>query len=135
VSDPAVDQVAISAVRAWLSWDTRIDSRPAATTRRLALGWLCPAMRAQVQGAGPIAPPDTEWQDWVAHKAHAKVTTVLGSDEHPGDTALIAWRQATSTIALTGKGKWSATTTRTDWLQLSHTTGTWCVQSVRETTP
>jgi hypothetical protein len=91
-------------------------------------------MRAQVQGAGPTAPPDAEWQAWTAHQAHARVAVVLGGDEYPADTALVAWRQTTSTIHLTGKGGWTATATRTDWLRLSHTTGAWCVQSVRETT-
>jgi hypothetical protein len=125
------DAAALGAVTAWLSYDTRIDTRPNDTARRLALPWLAPALRHQVLAVGGDAAAGATWARWTAHRARARVTARLGGDDHPADTADDAWRQVEAAVTLTGDGGWSAQFRQTTFVQLVRISGHWLVGAVQ----
>ncbi|HEX2807175.1 MAG TPA: hypothetical protein VHN80_13510 [Kineosporiaceae bacterium] len=124
------DEVALSAVRAWLSYDTRLDHRPNDTAARLALPWLTPALREQVLSLPRGSTSDVEWQDWTRHHAQATVQVALGGDDHPPDNSAVAWRQVTATMVLHGNDGWRTTLRQVEFLQLTGRDGRWLVAGV-----
>ena len=83
---------ALAGVKAIESSDTTVDDDPHDTVQR-ASAWLTPAFAAQVKAFPPVAAPGATWNAWAAHRAYVTVTTSLGGDEHPTDTATTAYRQ------------------------------------------
>lgn len=125
------DDVALSAVRAWLSYDTLVDHRPNDTARRLALPWLAPPLRQQVLAFASDADPGADWGLWTRHRARAAVTTELGGDDHPPDTAASAWRQVTATVRLRGADGWTVDFQKIEFIQLVLVGDRWLVADLR----
>jgi hypothetical protein len=131
------DAVALAVTTAWLSYDTRVDGRPNDTARRLALRFLTPALRRQVSGFVPTTGPGAQWEDWTRRHAHATVGSRLGHDDHPPDSAQVAYRQVVATVTLRGDGGWVLVQRPTLFVELtripaaSPTPGAWLVSDVR----
>jgi hypothetical protein len=112
VSSPAtvngadVDAVALAAVRAIESSDTRLDADPNDTVKR-ASAWLTPAFAAQVRAYPPVAAPGATWNLWAAHRAYLKVMTSLAGDDHPVDSATAAYRQVVAVLHPIGRDGWA----------------------------
>ena len=96
---------ALFGVRAIESADTAVDADPHDTVQRAAL-WLTPAFAAQVRAFPPVAAPGATWNSWAAHRAYVVVTTRLGGDEHPPDTATTAYRQVLAVLHPVGRDGW-----------------------------
>jgi len=126
-STSLVDTAALSATRAWLSYDTVIDQRPNDTAKRSALAWLSPTLARQVTAYTSATSPDAQWQEWRRHQAHATVTAEIGGDEHPPDTSQDAWRQVHATVTLHGRDGWISTVQVIDFVHLRLIAGRWLV--------
>lgn len=96
---------ALAGVKAIESSDTTVDADPHDTVARAAV-WLTPAFAAQVTAYPPVAAPGATWNGWAAHRAYVVVTTRLGGDEHPPDTATTAYRQVLVVLHPTGRDAW-----------------------------
>lgn len=129
VEGPA-DTVALTTVRAVLSWDTRVDTRPNDTVRRLALGWLTPGLRRETSTFAGDSAPGAEWDEWTRRHARADVDVRLGGDEHPPDTTSAVHRQVHAIITLRGDGGWTTVQRRTLFLRLALTGGFWRVDEI-----
>jgi hypothetical protein len=129
------DGVALVATRAWLSFDTRVDQRPNDTARRLALPWLAPGLRQEVESFTGAAAPGAEWADWTARHAWATVGVEPGGDDHPPDGPQTAWRQVLAVVTLHGDGGWTASQRYAEFLQLQLVDGRWLVADLRATDP
>ncbi len=106
VSGADVDAVALAAVRAIESSDTRLDADPNDTVKR-ASAWLTPAFAAQVRAYPPVAAPGATWNLWAAHRAYLKVMTSLAGDDHPVDSATAAYRQVVAVLHPVGRDGWA----------------------------
>ena len=96
---------AVFGVRAIESSDTAVDADPHDTVQRAAV-WLTPAFAAQVKAFPPVAAPGATWNGWAGHRAYVVVTTRLGGDEHPTDTAATAYRQVLAVLHPIGRDGW-----------------------------
>lgn len=106
VNGADVDAVALAAVRAIESSDTRLDADPNDTVKR-ASAWLTPAFAAQVRAYPPVAAPGVTWNLWAAHRAYLKVITSLAGDDHPVDSATAAYRQVVAVLHPVGRDGWA----------------------------
>ena len=97
--------VALAGVRATEQSDTLLDSDPNGTAHR-AIAWLAPSFAATVRHAPPVAAPGAQWNTWATHHAYLRVSTALGGDDHPRDTARSALRQVIATIHPIGRDQW-----------------------------
>lgn len=93
------DAVARWVLTAWYGYDTVLDSGPSDAARR-ARPWLTPRLVDVVRQAAPIAAPTATWTRWAHSRAYATVRLTPGSDDHPPDTALQAFRVYAVTLAL-----------------------------------
>ncbi len=100
-----MNAAAVAGVRAIESADTTVDADPHDTVQRAA-EWLTPAFAAQVKAYPPVAAPGATWNGWAAHRAYVVVTTRLGGDEHPPDTATTAYRQVIAVLRPVGRDGW-----------------------------
>ena len=96
---------ALTGVKAIESSDTTVDADPHDTVHRAA-AWLTPAFAAQVKAFPPVAAPGATWNTWAAHRAYLVVTTSLGGDEHPADTATTVYRQVVAVLHPIGRDGW-----------------------------
>lgn len=101
-----VDAVALAAVKAIESSDTRLDADPNDTLKR-ASAWLTPAFAGQVRAYPPVAAPGATWNLWAAHRAYLKVITSLAGDDHPVDSATAAYRQVVAVLHPVGRDGWA----------------------------
>jgi len=124
------DDVALDAVRAWLSYDTRVDAGPDATTRRLALQFLAPDLRRAAEGRQPQAAPGADWDGWARRHATAAVTVRIDGDDHPPDGADEALRQVAADVVLRGDDGFTAEQHLTQFLRLVLTAEGWRVAEV-----
>jgi hypothetical protein len=85
------EAVAAWVLTAWYSYDTALDTSPSDTARR-ALPWLTPTLAAIVRQAAPVAAPGATWTRWTKAHAYATVHLTASSEDHPPDTALVAYR-------------------------------------------
>lgn len=106
VNGADVDAVALAAVRAIESSDTRLDADPNDTVKR-ASAWLTPAFAAQVRAYPPVAAPGATWNLWAAHRAYLKVMTSLAGDDHPVDSPTAAYRQVVAVLQPVGRDGWA----------------------------
>jgi len=97
--------VALAAVKAIESSDTRLDADPNDTAKR-ASAWLTPAFAQQVRAYPPVAAPGATWNRWAAHHAYVEVTTSLAGDDHPVDSATAAYRQVVAVLHPVGRDGW-----------------------------
>ncbi len=96
---------AVAGVKAIESSDTAVDIDPHDAVQRAAV-WLTPAFAAQVKAYPPVAAPGATWNTWSTHRAYVVVTTRLGGDEHPPDTATTAYRQVLAVLHPIGRDGW-----------------------------
>ena len=127
------DDVALGAVRAWLSYDTRVDAGPDATTRRLALPFLAPDLRRAVEGRQTQAAPGADWDGWARRHATAAVAVRIDGDDHPPDGPDEALRQVAADVVLRGDGGFTAEQHLTQFLRLVRTAEGWRVAEVTGT--
>jgi len=106
VSGADVDAVALAAVKAIESSDTRLDADPNDTAKR-ASAWLTPAFAAQLRAYPPVAAPGATWNLWAAHHAYIEVSTSLAGDDHPVDSATAAYRQVVAVLHPLGRDGWA----------------------------
>jgi hypothetical protein len=126
-----INAVAAGGVIALGSADTTIDTDPNATARR-AVTWLDPAFAAQVRAFPPIQAPGAQWAQWASHRAALRVSTRLGGDEHPPDTATTAYRQVLATVAPVGRDGWTGPLLHQVWfVTLTRVHGRWLLASSR----
>lgn len=105
VTASTANAAALAGVVAIESADTTADANPHDTVQR-AVAWLTPAFAVQVKAFPPVAAPGASWDTWAAHRAYVVVTTRLGGDEHPSDTAATAYRQVIAVLHPTGRDGW-----------------------------
>ena len=128
------DAAAVAAARALASSDTAVDADPNDTIRRNA-GWLTADFAALVTALPPVAGPGAQWADWAAHHAYLRVTAMLGSDEHPTDTAATAARQVVERVIPIGRDGWNGMPfTQVAFLTLARVRGVWEISSYQVST-
>ena len=128
------DAAAGAAARALASSDTSVDADPNDTIRRNA-GWLTADFAALVTALLPVAGPGAQWADWAAHHAYLRVTAMLGSDEHPTDTAATAARQVVERVIPIGRDGWNGMPfTQVAFLTLARVRGVWEISSYQVST-
>jgi hypothetical protein len=133
VNTATADAAAVAAVKAIESSDTTVDADPNATVRR-ASAWLTPTFAAQVTAYPPVAAPGATWNAWAAHRAYVTVTTSLGGDEHPADTATATYRQVIAVLHPLGRDGWKGPTeTEVVFVSLAPVNGQWRVASEQTT--
>jgi hypothetical protein len=125
------EEAALAVVTAWFSYDTRVDTRPNDTARRLALPWLAPDLRQQVITYSTGTGPGASWESWAARHAWGTVAAGLGGDDHPPDTVGTAQRQVVATVTLHGDDGWTTTLRRTCFLHLDLLSGRWLVTDLQ----
>jgi hypothetical protein len=123
------DAAAVAAARTLASSDTAVDADPNDTIRRNS-AWLTADFAASVTGFPPIAGAGAVWDGWAAHRAYLRVTAVLGSDEHPADTAATAAREVMERVIPIGRDGWKGTPFRqVAILTLARVGGMWEISS------
>lgn len=123
--------VALAGVRAWFSYDTGVDSDPNGTAER-ASAWLTPSFAVQVRRSRPVAAPGAQWNGWAAHRAYLRVTTSLGGDDHPPDTAASAVRQVIAVLRPVGRDGWRGPVSRqVVFVVLARARGDWRVAGIQ----
>jgi len=131
VNGADVDAVALAAVRAVEGSDTALDADPHDTVLR-ASAWLTPAFAAQVRAYPPTAAPGATWNTWAAHRAYLVVSTSLGGDEHPADSARAAWRQVVAVLHPLGRDGWvGPDQTVVVFVTLAPAAGQWRLASIQ----
>lgn len=129
VSGADVDAVALAAVKAIESSDTKLDADPNDTVKR-ASAWLTPAFAGQVRAYPPVAAPGATWNRWAAHRAYLKVTTSLAGDDHPADSATAAYRQVVGALHPVGRDGWAGPVqTTVVFVALATVQGQWRLSS------
>ena len=122
---------ALAGVKAIESSDTTVDADPHDTVQR-ASAWLTPAFAAQVKAFPPVAAPGAMWDGWASHRAYVTVTTSLGGDEHPADTATTAYRQVIAVLHPVGRDGWNgAAITAVVSVSLARLGGQWRLASAQ----
>ena len=86
-------------------------------------------------GFPPVTGPGAQWAAWAARRAYLRVTAVLGSDEHPTDTAATAARQVVESVIPIGRDGWKGTPfTQVAFLTFARVRGVWEISSYQVST-
>jgi hypothetical protein len=127
VNGTDANAVAQAGVQALEQFDTAVDADPNSTAARAAAaGWLTPGFASQVRDYPPVAAPGAQWTEWASHRAYVRVTTSLGGDEHPPDSATTARRQVTAQLTPVGRDGWTGPTKQAiSFVTLSLIDGQW----------
>jgi hypothetical protein len=135
VNQHSADAVALAGSITAAMSDTALDSQPETTTQRAArAGWFTPAFAKANLNAGTLpGPPGAQWNSWTAHRAYLRVTGILGSDDHPPDTATTAARQVIVTLTPIGRDGWrGAPITQVEAVRLNLLAGAWRIDDVQQ---
>jgi hypothetical protein len=134
VDGRSADAVAIGGAAAVASVDTAVDADPNSPAVRAArAGWFTAAYAKANIEAGPLpGPPGVQWNEWVAHRAFARVSARLGGDDHPPDGASVAARQVQVTQTPIGRDGWRGAQVVTfEAVVLRMTTKGWRIDAIQ----
>lgn len=131
IDDADPDQVAIAAVIALYTVDSRTDASPTDAYRRAA-PWLTAELAADLAAVPPAGGAD--WLNIAAHRGYTTVTSPTIANEYgqPPDADRVAYRAVTFTVTTINRDEANSSTTARDtrYLRLAKAGGAWKVSGL-----